>query len=447
MNLGNKDNITLRPRQNFDQLPDCQVDQDLVVGLDVGTTKICVVVGATNSLLQADTAGLKILTIGTSESKGLKKGIVVDVEEATRSISKALKEAESKIRIKIDSVYIGIAGGHIKSFNGYGIIGIRERKVTEKDIERLIDMASASYVPVDREVLQVIPTGFSIDGVNGIIDPLGKRGRMLEARVHIVTGAITPVQNLIRCCEASGVSVADLVFEPIASTEAVLSEEERDRGILMIDIGGGTTDIAIFKKGILKHTASFPIGGNHITNDIAIGLDLTIEDAERVKRAYGLSQMSDDNEEMVLEGRGKISLSILSEIVYLRCEEIFSLIKKEIISFFGSTNKEDLPNYIKGIVLTGGTSLLKGIDRLAERIFSRPTRIGIPKYVTNSDLKNPIYSTGIGLVLFGQRLQAKQPVADKKGSALLSPLEEDKFSHLNVLNRMKYWVTGFLNKK
>lgn len=434
---------------------------DMVIGLDIGTTKICTVVSANTP------KGIEILAVGSSESKGLKKGIVVDIEEATRSVIASLRDAEAQGRIKIDSVYVGIAGGHIKSFNGYGVIGIRERKITENDVERLIDMASVSYVPVDREVLQIIPSSFSIDGSNGFADPSGKRGRLLEARVHIVTGAIAPVQNLIRCCEAADVRVEDIILEPIASAEAVLSSREREIGTLMIDLGGGTTDIAIFKDGQLRHTASFAVGGNHITNDISTGLKLSIDEAEKVKKAYGL--MGPDQ--------------VLSEIVYLRCEEIFNLIKKEVTAFSGYKKKEVLPPYIKGIVLTGGTSLLMGIDRVAEEIFGRPTRIGIPEMgtpknqrffgdpadVIEDNLKNPIYSTGIGLVRFGWRLRDGKEISDRiEGYPLkASNRSERKSSNKSkdlleacltetssrtlwgpsmVFDRMKKWVTGFLNK-
>lgn len=405
---------------------------DTVAGLDVGTTKICLMVGSS-------AGGLDILTIGTSESRGLKKGIVVDIEEATKSIIMALKEAEGRGRVKIDSVYVGIAGGHIKSFNGYGVMGLRDREVTENDVERLIDMASVAYVPVDREVLQIIPSGFSIDGVNGIVNPVGKRGGRLEARVHIITGAIAPVQNLLRCCEAAGLRVADIVLEPIASAEAVISDEERDIGTLMIDIGGGTTDIAIFRDGILRHTASIAIGGNHITNDIAVGLGLTIDKAEKVKKAYGLGLKS--NFEIDLDDGDRVSSNLLSEIIYLRCEELFSLIKKEIITFSGYRNRERLPSYIRRVVLTGGTSLLRGIDHLAEKVLGCDVRIGIPEDVTKGELKNPIYSTGLGLVKLGLR------------SRLMSEIEVSRqrdglqaINHLGVFERMKDWVKGFLNK-
>lgn len=384
---------------------------NLVVGLDVGTTKICAIVGKVKH------SELEILAVGLSESKGLKKGIVVDVGEATTSISKALKDAEDNGKVKIDSVYVGIAGGHIKSFNGYGVIGIRERRVTETDIERLIEMASSVYVPVDREVLHIIPTGFSIDGNNGIVDPLGEKGTMLEARVHIVTGAITSVQSLISCCEAAGVKVADIVFEPIASAEAVLSKEEKEMGTLMIDIGGGTTDVAIFIGGILRHTASFPIGGNHITHDIAIGFGITMEEAEQIKLKIEDWRLNDLNHQI----NGSPDQH-LTTIVYLRCEELFYLIKKEIIAFFGYKSREDLIPYIKSVVLTGGTSLLKGIDLVAEKILGRPARIGIPEGVTDNSLKNPIYSTGVGLVRLG---------------------DWGCFGNLKVFDRMKEWVTGF----
>lgn len=409
---------------------------DVVIGLDVGTTKICVVAGSKT------TKGLKVLTIGSSESRGLKKGIVVDAEDTTKSIVMALREAEDRGRVKIDSVCVGIAGGHIKSFNGYSVLEIRDREVTENDIERLIDMAAVAYVPIDREVLQIIPS-FSIDGVNGIINPLGKKGKRLEAKVHIITGAITPVQNLIRCCEEAGVRVADIVLEPVASAEAVLSKEEKDMGTLMIDLGGGTTDIALFRDGALRHTASLAIGGNHITNDIATGLDLTVYEAEKVKKAYGLVGTCDGID---TGGKVKELSNLLYEIVYLRCEELFSLIKKEIVTFSGYKNMEKLPPYIKKVVLTGGTSLLKGIDRVAEKTLGRQVRIGIPEDVTDRDLKNPIYSTGLGLVKLGLKSgdteMRKVPVTGnwikEASSFLIKPA--------NVIEKMKDWVTGFLNK-
>lgn len=397
---------------------------DAVIGLDVGTTKICVIVALGRK------GGFDVLTMGTSESKGLKKGIVVDVEEASRSIRRALDEAEDKGYIKIDRAFVGIAGGHIKSFNGYGVIRTRERVITEGDVERVIDIASVAYVPVDREVLQIIPSSFSIDGVNGIINPLGRKGQRLEAKVHIVTGAITPVQNLIRCCEAAGVRVADIVLEPIASAVAVLSEEEKATGTLMIDLGGGTTDIAVFREGILRHTASLAIGGNHITNDIASGLGVKIDEAERIKKTYGLT--GEGNVEVGGEG---IPLRVVTEIIYMRCEELFSLVKKEIINFSGYRNRAGLPSYIKGTVLTGGTSLLKGIDQVAEKVLGTPVRIGIPEIAKENQLKNPIYSTGLGLVRLGLGLED----ADK--------LKNDGLrfdSHLRVFDRMKDWVKGFL---
>lgn len=410
---------------------------DVVIGLDVGTTKICVIAGLKTA------KGLKVLTVGSSKSKGLKKGIVVDVEATTESIVMALKEAEERDSVKVDSVYVGIAGGHIKSFNGYAVLEIRERKVAASDIERLIDMAGVAYVPVDREVLQIIPSGFSIDGVNGIVDPVGKKGKRLEAKVHIITGAITPVQNLIKCCEEAGLKVADIVLEPVASAEAVLTIEEKDVGTLMIDLGGGTTDLALFRDGVLRHTASLAIGGNHITNDIATGLDLTIDEAEKVKRAYGLVGPCDD-----IDIESKVPLSsLLSEIVYLRCEELFSLIKKEIVTFSGYKNAEKLPPYIKRIVLTGGTSLLKGIDRVAEKILGRQVRIGIPEDVTDKDLKNPIFSTGIGLVKLGLRSGDKNTRKALPSTNWIREIKStDLIKPVNVIEKMKDWVTDFLNK-
>lgn len=401
------------------------MQDDIVVGLDVGTTKICVVAGSETK------RGINVLSVGFSESRGLKKGIVVDVEEATRSVVMALKEAEGKNKqITLSPIYVGIAGGHIKSFNGYGVIGIGDQGITEGDLERLIDMASVAYVPIDREVLQVIPSGFSIDGIKGIRNPLRKKGRRLEVRVHIVTGAITPVQNLIKCCEAAGLRVADIFLEPIASAEAVLYAEEKDTGTLLIDLGGGTTDIAVFREGELRHTASFAIGGNHITNDIATGLDLTFIEAERVKKAHGLMGVLQGN---AREDKDKRLSSLLQKIVYLRCEELFSLIKKEIITFSGYRNRQQIPPYIKRVVLTGGTSLLKGIDSVAEKVLGRQVRIGIPEGVTGGNLKNPIYSTGLGLVRLGLKRGFK--------ASDVSPI-----SHMKVFERMKEWVSQWRKK-
>jgi len=426
-----------------------QMRESLTIGLDVGTTKICVMAGMKTQ------KGVKIMAVGSSASRGLKKGIVVDMEETTASIRKALEEAEDRGKIKIESAYVGIAGGHIKSFNGYGVMDIREREIKGEDISRLIDMATATYVPVDREILQIMPLGFSIDGTNGIINPLGRKGRRLEVKVHIVTGAITPVQNLIRCCEAAGVRVADIVLEPIASAEAVLSDKEKEDGTILIDLGGGTTDLAVFREGILRHTSSLAIGGNHITNDIATGLGITIGEAEELKKAYGLKE----KKEIILDGRGKFSPEILSEIIYLRCEELFSLIRKEIITFSGYRNRDKLPSYIKGVVLTGGTSLLQGIEDIAEKILSLPVRIGIPADITDNNLKNPIYSTGIGLVRFGQGYSkvshgSEGVKSENKGRHRL-PLRNSlkdsahrlqPLTFFKVFDRMKDWVTGFLNK-
>jgi cell division protein FtsA len=346
--------------------------RNIIVGLDVGTTKICSVVG------EVVEGKLKICAIGTSQSTGLRKGVVMDIESTVESIKRAVNEAESFAGLEIDGVYVGITGGHIKGFDSYGAIGIRGKEVSHLDVERVIDSAKAVYVPLDREVIHVIPTGYMLDGQNGIRDPIGMAGVRLEAKVHIVTGAITSVQNLLKCCEKAGCEVIDIVFEPIASAEAVLTDDERELGVAIVDIGGGTTDIILYKDGWLRHTSVLAIGGNHFTNDIAVGLRISVSEAERLKRSFG-------------------SAIYLSEIIQPRAEELLDLIRTELMS----CSAYDIAS--SGIVLTGGGSLLDGLDRMAEAVLGLPVRIGFPKDIKGCKgiTNNPMYATGVGLVLYG----------------------------------------------
>jgi cell division protein FtsA len=396
---------------------------NIIVGLDVGTTKICAVVG---ELIEGE---LEIRGISTSASTGLRKGVVVDIESTVESIKNAVKTAESITGVEINAVYVGIAGGHIKGFNSYGAVGVRGKEVAYIDVERVIDSAKAVYVPLDREVLHVIPTGYILDGQNGIRDPIGMMGVRLEAKVYIVTGAVTSVQNLLKCCEKVGLEVADIVFEPVASAEAILTDDEKELGVAIVDIGGGTTDIILYKDGSLRHTSVLAIGGNHFTNDIAVGLRVSVSEAERVKKTFGsaaTSMVSDSEEiDIIQAGQGrKILRRCLSEIIQPRTEELLDLIKGELIS----CSAYDIAS--TGVVLTGGCSLLEGLDRMAEAVLGLPVRIGFPKDMKacRDIINNPMYATGVGLVLYGSDT--------KSGKVFYS----DAFT--GIFGKMKDWVKG-----
>ena len=394
-----------------------------IVGLDVGTTKICAVVG------EVVNGELEIRGVSTSASKGLRKGVVVDIESTVESIKNAVKTAESFTGVEINAVYVGIAGNHIKGFNSYGAVGIRGKEVTCKDIERVIDSAKAVYVPLDREVLHVIPAGYILDGQDGIRDPSGMMGVRLEAKVYIVTGAVASVQNLLKCCEKVGLEVVDIVFEPLASAEAILTDDEKDLGVAIVDIGGGTTDIILYKNGCLRHTSVLAIGGNHFTNDIAVGLRVSISEAERVKKSFGfaITSMVADSEEIdiIQAGQGrKILRRYLSEIIQPRTEELLDLIKGELRSCSGY----DIAS--TGVVFTGGGSLLEGLDRMAEALLGLPVRLGFPKDLEGCKdiINNPMYATGVGLVLYG---------LETESSRVFYP---DAFT--GIFGKMKDWVKG-----
>jgi cell division protein FtsA len=396
---------------------------NIIVGLDVGTTKICAVVG---ELVNGE---LEIIGVSTSDSTGLRKGVVVDIESTVGSIKNAIETAESLTGVQINAVNIGIAGGHIKGFNSYGAVGIKGKEVAYSDIDRVVDSAKAVYVPLDREVLHVLPTGYILDGQNGIKDPVGMMGVRLEANVYIVTGAVTSVQNLLKCCEKVGLEVVDIVFEPLASAEAILTEEERELGVAVVDIGGGTTDIILYKDGWLRHTSVLAVGGNHFTNDIAVGLRVTISEAERIKKGYGVATTSlvNDSEEIAIIQAGnerKILRKYLSEIIEPRTEELLDLIKTELMSCSGY----DIAS--TGLVLTGGGSLLEGFDKMAEALLGLPVRIGTPRYVSGGRdmINNPMYATGVGLVLYGIESESK------KG------FYPDMFT--GIFGKMTGWVKG-----
>lgn len=400
-----------------------------MVGLDIGTTKICTVVG------ELEDGQVNIIGLGTHPSKGLRKGVVINIESTVQSIKKAVEEAELMADCHITSVYAGIAGGHIKGINSHGVIAIKNREIGPNDVKRVIDAASAVAIPMDREVIHIIPQEFIVDDQDGIKDPVGMSGVRLEGRVHIVTGAITSAQNIIKCANRAGLDVDDIVLEQLGSSEAVLTPEEKDLGVAIIDIGGGTTDLVIFSNGSIKHTAVFSLAGNHITSDISMGLRTPIEEAEKIKIRYGCALTSmigrDETIEVPSVGGRKpriLSRQTLGEIIEPRVEEILTLVHNEVV-------RTGYGNLIaSGIVLTGGSSIMEGVPELAEQIFNVPVRRGTPIGIGGLvDLVNsPLYATGVGLVLYGSRNRFQSRFKVGEGNI---------FS--KVTHRMKEWIGEF----
>ncbi len=372
--------------------------EDLIVGLDIGTTKICVIVAAPTN------GGIDIVGIGTHPSRGLRKGVVVDIDATVDSIKHAVEEAELMADCEISSVYAGIAGSHIRAFNSHGVVAVKDREVSPSDVKRVIDAAKAVSIPMDREVIHVIPQEFIIDDQDGIREPLGMSGVRLEAKIHIVTAAVTSAQNIVKCANKAGLNVMDIVLEPLASAEACLAEDERDLGVCLIDIGGGTTDVAVYAEGSIKHTSVLGLGGAHVSNDIAVGLRTPFDEAERVKKKFGVAAarfLGGDDVISVPSVGGRrpreVSRKLLCEIIEPRIDEILTLARQ-------SLAKEGLEDRIpSGVVLTGGCSALDGVADLAEEIFETPVRHGIPSRVGGLQdvVRGPMYATGVGLVLFG----------------------------------------------
>ena len=401
----------------------------VVVGLDIGTTKICAVVGQINE------GQVDIIGLGTYPSKGLRKGVVVNIDSTVQSIKKAIEEAELMAGCQITSVYAGIAGGHIKGINSHGVIAVKNREITSNDVKRVIDAASAVAIPMDREVIHIIPQEFIVDEQDGIRDPVGISGIRLEGRVHIVTGAITSAQNIIKCANRAGLDVNDIVLEQLGSSEAVLMPEEKELGVAIIDLGGGTTDLVIFSNGAIKHTSVVALAGNHITNDISMGLRTPLEEAEKIKKRYGCALASLVQKDETIEvpsvgGRNPrvLSRQTLAEIVEPRVEEILTLVHHEVM-------KTGYANLIaSGIILTGGTAVLEGLPELAEQIFNLPVRRGLPIGIGGLvDLvHSPMYATGVGLVLYGSKHETQSRF--KIGEANI-------FS--KVTHRMREWIGEF----
>ncbi len=373
----------------------------LIVGLDIGTSKVAAIVGE----LTAD-GEIEIIGIGSHRSRGLKKGVVVNIESTVQSIQRAVEEAELMAGCHIEEVYAGIAGSHVRSLNSHGIVAIRDREVFPQDIERVIDAAQAVAIPADQKVLHILPQEYLVDNQEGVREPLGMSGVRLEAKVHLVTCAVNAAQNVEKCIERCGLRVKDVILEQLASSYAVLSDDERELGVCLVDIGGGTTDIAVFTDGAIRHTAVIPIAGDQVTNDIAMALRTPTQNAEEIKIKYAcaLTQLARADETIKVPGVGdkppkELSRQALAEVVEPRYDELFTLVQAEL----RRSGFEDL--IAAGIVLTGGSSKMEGVIELAEEIFHMPVSLGTPKHVTGLKdiVRNPIYATGVGLLLYGKQ--------------------------------------------
>jgi cell division protein FtsA len=401
--------------------------ENVIAGLDVGTTKICAIMGEINQDQMVDIIGL-----GTSPSRGLRRGVVVNIDHTVSSIRKAVSDAELMAGCQAETVYAGISGGHIKGINSHGVIAIKNREVTAVDIDRVIDAARAVAIPTDREVIHILPQEFMVDDQEGIKEPIGMAGVRLEARVHIVTGAVSAAQNIVRCTHRSGLRVQDLVLQQIAAAEAVLSPDEKELGVALVDVGGGTTDVAVFVEGAIRHTAVISVGGDQLTNDVAVGLRTPLAEAERIKKKFGCALGSMVNGEETISvpgvgGRGPrvLSRSVLADIVEPRLEEIFGLARRELEKY------NLLSGIASGVVLTGGTVAIEGSCELAEQIFDVPVRLGYPMGISGlvDVVNSPLYATGVGLVLWGAR---------NRDSEFL-PLYPNEGMFDRVVGRMKQW--------
>ncbi|NLR75043.1 MULTISPECIES: cell division protein FtsA [Leeia] len=403
--------------------------KNLIVGLDIGTSKIVAIVAE----LKVD-GQLEIIGMGSHPSRGLKKGVVVNIESTVNAIQRALEEAELMADCKIREVYTGIAGSHIKSFNSHGMVAIKDKEVSQTDVDRVIETARAVNIPTDQQILHILEQEFIIDGQEDVKEPLGMSGVRLEVKVHIVTGAVSAAQNIMKCVRRCGLEVTDLILQPLASAHAVLSEDEKDLGVCLIDIGGGTTDIAVFTEGAIRHTAVIPIAGDQITSDIAMALRTPTKEAEDIKLAHGcaLRQLADANQMVEVPGVGErgprqLSRATLAEVIEPRVEELYTLVQAEL----RRSGFEDLLS--SGIVITGGSSLMPGMVELGEEVFHMPVRIGLPQNVLGfaEVVRNPRYSTGVGLLMFGKQQAQRHQIQRLQGASMGQ-----------LFSRMKSWFQG-----
>lgn len=378
-------------------------DKNLIVGLDIGTSKVVAIVGE----ILAD-GQIEVIGLGSHPSRGLKRGVVVNIDATVNSIQRAVEDAELMAGCQIHSVYTGIAGNHIRSLNSHGIVAIRDQEVSQADVERVIDAARAVAIPADQRILHVLPQEFIVDSQDGIREPIGMSGVRLEAKVHMVTGAVSAAQNIVKCVRRCGLEVGDIILEQLASSHAVLTDDEKELGVCLIDIGGGTTDIAIFSEGAIRHTAVIPIAGDQVTNDIAVALRTPTQSAEDIKLKYAcaLSELVSSDELIEVASVGerpgrRLSKKMLAQVVEPRYEELFRLIQAEL----RRSGFEEI--IAAGVVITGGAAKIEGVIDLAETVFRMPVRLGVPQHVQGMAevINNPIYATGVGLLLYGQQQQ------------------------------------------
>jgi len=404
-------------------------DRNIIVGLDIGTSKVVALVGE----LKAD-GDLEVIGIGSHPSRGLKRGVVVNIDSTVQSIQRAVEQAELMAGVEINAVFTGIAGSHVRSLNSHGIVAIKDKEVTQGDVARVMDAAQAVALPADQRIVHVIPQEFIIDSQEGIRDPIGMSGIRLEARVHIVSGAESAAQNIVKCVQRCGLDVEDIVLEQWASSYAVLTEDEKDLGVCLVDIGGGTTDIAVFAGGALRHTAVIPIAGDQVTNDIAVSMRTPTQYAEEIKISYAcaLSQLANPDETIEVPSVGdrpprRLARQTLAEVVEPRYEELYNLIRDEL-------RRSGFEEAIAaGIVLTGGSAKMEGAVELAEEVFHVPVRLGMPQGVAGLGdvIRNPIHATGVGLLLYARAQM--EPTAERKPAIT---------SVGNVFGRMKSWFQG-----
>jgi cell division protein FtsA len=406
-----------------------KTEKNLIVGLDIGTSKVVAIVGEV-----MPEGKIEVIGIGSHPSRGLKKGVVVNIESTVHSIQRAVEEAELMAGCQIHSVYAGIAGSHIRSLNSHGIVAIKDKEVAPGDVERVIDAARAVAIPADQKILHILPQEFLIDNQEGIKEPVGMSGVRLEAKVHMVTGAVSAAQNIIKCVRRCGLEVDDIILEQLASSYSVLTEDEKELGVCIVDIGGGTTDLAVFTEGSIRHTAVIPIAGDQVTNDIAVALRTPTQFAEEIKIKYACAptQMATADENIEVPSIGdrpsrRLARHTLAEVVEPRYEELLTLVQAEL----RRSGFEDL--VAAGVVLTGGSSKIEGLVELAEEVFHMPVRLGVPQYVTGlvDVVRNPIFATGVGLLLFGHHNRDQRALEAGLGKGLRS-----------VWDRMKGWFQG-----
>lgn len=404
-------------------------DKNLIVGLDIGTSKIVAIVAE----LQPE-GTVKVIGLGQHISRGLKKGVVINIESTMQAIQRALEEAELMADCKINNVYTGIAGSHIKSLNSHGMVKIKDAEVSQMDVDRVIETARAIALPADQQILHILTQEFIIDGQEDVREPLGMSGMKLEVKVHIVTGAVAAAQNIVKCIKRCGIEVSDLILQPLASSLAVLTEDEKELGVCLVDIGGGTTDIAVFKQGAIRHTAVVPIAGDQMTNDVAVAFRTPTQSAEDIKIKHGcaLRQLADPREIVEVTGVDgreprQLSVQTLAEVLEPRVVELYELVLNEL----RRSGMEEM--IASGIVITGGSAIMRGMVELGEEIFHMPVRLGMPRYVggLSEVVSNPRYATGVGLVLMGKQQLERQ---------LSGQLESGSFAR--VLERMKSWFQG-----